>query len=360
MCVEVDDLLTCITIVAIIFVFLRFAEKYKEKRMIRNILLFISYAPLAFLSFIIFLGGIQMQWVGFQILTDPQGRPVAAFLDRLALPSTTVVTPVELNWLALGFWLPMLIVLLLFVPPIRRGIARLLPVQADSHVHTVGLMTGMFLITLWSYDVLTSPVSSNMMEVGSFYFQALYPSMLHLLGYLLIAFVGVGFLIRRNWRDSLRRLGLKRLTHQGFLVAVGTGLLTFVIFLLINLCLKALGWGSVDFIGNVLEEIQNRRTFFDGDIFLLSLPGLLFSIFLFPASQEILYRGLLQPRFGILLTAILFALSHYYYGFSAATLAMFILGIGAGLIRQCFSTTAAIFVYAAYNLCQGMIYLYTS
>jgi len=49
-------------------------------------------------------------------------------------------------------------------------------------------------------------------------------------------------------------------------------------------------------------------------------------------GEETLFRGALQPRFGLWATALIFALVHSNYGISLSTVVVFILGIVLGLI----------------------------
>jgi hypothetical protein len=73
-----------------------------------------------------------------------------------------------------------------------------------------------------------------------------------------------------------------------------------------------------------------------------------------------LFRGALQPVFGILGTSIVFAVSHTQYGLTPATLTVFLLSLVLGVIRQRSNTTVAIFVHAGYNFLLGLLALLAS
>ncbi|MBK6432580.1 MAG: CPBP family intramembrane metalloprotease [Anaerolineae bacterium] len=47
-----------------------------------------------------------------------------------------------------------------------------------------------------------------------------------------------------------------------------------------------------------------------------------------------IFRGALQPRFGLILTSFLFAVIHVQYGLSPAVVQVFVLGLVLGIIRQ--------------------------
>jgi len=75
------------------------------------------------------------------------------------------------------------------------------------------------------------------------------------------------------------------------------------------------------------------------------------AIALAPAiSEEILFRGALQPRIGLIATALLFASFHSQYGLSFDTLAVFAIAIGLGLLRKFTNTTTSVISHATYNL----------
>jgi membrane protease YdiL (CAAX protease family) len=70
--------------------------------------------------------------------------------------------------------------------------------------------------------------------------------------------------------------------------------------------------------------------------------------------EEILFRGALQPRLGLLVTAVLFTSIHTQYGLSFDALAVLIVAIGLGLIRKYTNTTSSSICHVAYNLLAGI------
>jgi membrane protease YdiL (CAAX protease family) len=70
--------------------------------------------------------------------------------------------------------------------------------------------------------------------------------------------------------------------------------------------------------------------------------------------EEVLFRGALQPRLGLILTALLFASIHTQYGISLDALAVFVIAIGLGLIRKYTNTTASCICHVTYNLAVGI------
>jgi membrane protease YdiL (CAAX protease family) len=73
-------------------------------------------------------------------------------------------------------------------------------------------------------------------------------------------------------------------------------------------------------------------------------------------AEEIVFRGALQPRFGLIATAFLFAAVHTQYGITFASLEVFVLGLGLGWLRAASkSTLPGIVTHAGYDLIVGLI-----
>jgi membrane protease YdiL (CAAX protease family) len=60
---------------------------------------------------------------------------------------------------------------------------------------------------------------------------------------------------------------------------------------------------------------------------------------------------------GLWPTAFIFAIAHIQYGFTAATVLIFAIGVALGLVRRRYSTTTAIFVHFSYNFISGILVL---
>lgn len=66
-------------------------------------------------------------------------------------------------------------------------------------------------------------------------------------------------------------------------------------------------------------------------------------------GEEILFRGLVQSLFGILPTALLFALIHIHYGPTILLAELFVIGCVLGVVRRKYNTTAAIVVHTCFD-----------
>jgi membrane protease YdiL (CAAX protease family) len=70
--------------------------------------------------------------------------------------------------------------------------------------------------------------------------------------------------------------------------------------------------------------------------------------------EEALFRGALQPRLGLLWTALVFAAVHSQYGLSLDAAAVFVLALGLGLLRRLTNTTTSTVCHVAYNTLVGI------
>jgi membrane protease YdiL (CAAX protease family) len=66
-------------------------------------------------------------------------------------------------------------------------------------------------------------------------------------------------------------------------------------------------------------------------------------------GEETLFRGAIQPVFGIAATSVLFASMHVQYGPSVILAYIFVLSVGLGLLRRYVNTTATFIAHAGYN-----------
>jgi membrane protease YdiL (CAAX protease family) len=85
-----------------------------------------------------------------------------------------------------------------------------------------------------------------------------------------------------------------------------------------------------------------------------SAAGIALLAFVPGLCEDILFRGALQPRIGLLATALLFTSTHTEYGLSFVTLAVFVLAIGLGYVRKYTNTTTSMTCHVAYNLLVGI------
>ncbi len=222
--------------------------------------------------------------------------------------------------------------------PVRKRLSRVIPIRPESPVHITSLLLSCYLV---SWTVLSLSLlgglqglqdSAESVSVLAYVIQAL--------GLLFLSLLGVGLLTRRRWVQVVDRLGLASFRWRSLLVAS----VAIVLLVSINLVVSVI-WVLIDpDQADAVRQISNAmlRDFDSvGTIFLLAA--------LSSVSEEVLFRGALQPRLGIPLTSLLFAATHLQYAISPATLVVFVIGLVLGAVRHYFGTWAAILTHFGYN-----------
>lgn len=122
---------------------------------------------------------------------------------------------------------------------------------------------------------------------------------------LIASFLIAGACVRRTLSEALERLGLIRPTGQEVILAVAAAFALVLAFHFIDPALAAL----VDYLGLPVTDTEAVKLLFTGS---LTLPGIIVASIAAGFGEEVSIRGLLQPRFGILLPALLFASLHAF------------------------------------------------
>lgn len=235
--------------------------------------------------------------------------------------------------------------LVVTLPESRRLLARVVPIDPTSPVHALALVLAGYLVGN-SIVTLTQGGLEGLAQTSSA--ASIIDVVASELLYALVGIAGVGFLVRRQGWKLLDRLGLQaptriqiRASLRWVLLLVGLQWLTGAIFLLTN--------------PEQAEALNNLNTLLLENI---DTPLEWFTLSLSAAvGEEILFRGAVQPVFGLWATSLLFALAHIQYGFTLATVLVFAIGVVLGLIRRRHNTSVAIFVHFTYNFVLGLISL---
>lgn len=235
--------------------------------------------------------------------------------------------------------------LLATLPETRRLLARWLPLDPSSSVHTLALILAGYLIganalVLSQGGLEGLAETSEASSVGQIVIAEMF--------YAVVALMGVGLFVRRHGWKLVERLGLAKPT-----LAQLKGSVRWI------LALVALQWitGVVLYYTNpeqaeLLKELNslllgNMDTVWDW--FLLAAAA--------AAGEEILFRGALQPVLGLWATSLLFAMAHIQYGLTPVTILVFGIGLVLGLVRRRTNTSVAIFVHFGYNFILGLLAL---
>lgn len=165
------------------------------------------------------------------------------------------------------------------------------------------------------------------------------------LPFVIVALCGVGLFVRRNFRETLRRLGYGPLTLPQLGIVPLFVAAALALEAGFNVLFSWLQPELYESVGEISEGLFNVDS--------LSLPAaILFGLLIgvgAAAGEETLFRGAVQPALGIVLASILFASIHVQYGPSIVLIHIFVLSVGFGLLRKYINTTAAFLSHAGYN-----------
>ena len=229
--------------------------------------------------------------------------------------------------------------------PLRKVLSHILPIDPASPVHTLalilsGYLVGNTLIVLTEGGLESLAETAVSVSITDFVLQQLL--------FAILALLGVGLFFRRSSEAVQKRLGLEQPTRKQMFV----GLPWIPLFVLLQWLIRIVWLATNPEQVQQLEEVSGS---------LLGEVDSVWEWFALSAAagigEELLFRGALQPVLGLWFTAALFAISHIQYGLTPATLAIFIIAVILGIIRQRTNTTVAIVVHFGYNFMLGLMAL---
>lgn len=144
---------------------------------------------------------------------------------------------------------------------------------------------------------------------------------------------GVRFMWRRAPEEIRTRLGLAIPTPLTLLVAV----VTAAVLVGVAIGGQRLTAQLSPTIAENVRRINDQALANIGGLGAAAVAAILLGI-----GEELLFRGAIQPRYGIFLAALAFAALHTQYGFPLAPLTVFAVGLVLGIERRYTNTTAAI------------------
>ena len=160
--------------------------------------------------------------------------------------------------------------------------------------------------------------------------------------YATAALLGVGWLVRRDWRRAVRRLGLRFPNRRDWAAGIAAAAALHVI-----VWAAVSAWASLAAPAALEQQTAAARQLFDSynsSLILAALFAMLTAV-----SEEMLFRGALQPVFGLALSSLFFTWLHIQYAFTPGMLILFIVSLGFGLLRRHVSATASIIAHSIYN-----------
>lgn len=248
--------------------------------------------------------------------------------------------------------LGLILALTLLAPTVRRRLARYVPIDPDNFAHALAmaLVATLIVSAFAPLIVLGEPVTTALAaaepareaDTAGKHRAALYEQVYQLLWLLPVCALAVGYGVRRGFRATLARLGLVRPSGKQLLAAVGIALpLVFVALLLgtgVHHLWDALGWTRTD--QSAVRQLMGYMLTPIGALVVGVCAGL---------GEELLVRGVLQPRLGLVLSNLVFTAMHAgQYGWDLL-LVIFFVGAVFGVVRKYSSTTVSVLVHGLYD-----------
>lgn len=223
--------------------------------------------------------------------------------------------------------------------PVRERAARIIPIDPDSPVHSLAMVLAVIVLgsevaSLAFTDVLAIDRALPALSIGDLISQEV--------PFLVIAAAGVGLWIRRGTAASAERLGVVRPAWWHVVLALAVGGAFFALVHGSDALSRLLTPALAERVNATSNHLFGGLTATAWGIVLLAVvPGV---------CEEVLFRGALQPRFGIIATALLFTAIHTEYGLSIDVVTVFLFAAGLGLVRRYTNTTTSATAHVAYNL----------
>ena len=274
-------------------------------------------------------------FVGLYLLFGiPGGLMLVAGLALLVNGNS--VLGVLLLMVGLGLTLPL-------IPAVRAGLSEVLPLDPDSAIDMTGLCLVLAALGWFTANSLT-PMAANPPDLSEIPSVTVTELVVQAAVFLAIAYIAVGFPYWRDLRQATTRLGIVipdlRTIGMGLAGTVGAFLVAGLAGYLAQQLNPELGDSLNEIVDTMTAQVQNPL----GAVILGASAGI---------GEEAVFRGALQPRFGMVLPSLLFTMLHGpQYGFNVALLGLFGVSMILALLRKHVNTTAAMIAHALYNAVQ--------
>lgn len=282
-------------------------------------------------------------------------------IDPANPPALTQSALLSILMLILGIFGAIGIGFLTLLLPVRRGLARFIPIEPASFVHTIALAAIVSITLMLFVPLLITgepPLLALVRSLGSEELNnppnpdaELRSQVYGLIWTIPAALLAVGFGIRRNLSATLSRLGLVMPTSEQFWNGIGLGfvLVIAMLFLLSPLqewIWQSFGWPTTD--DDAFLELISFAISPIGAVIIGVTAGL---------GEELAIRGVLQPRLGLVLSNLFFVSLHAFQYHWDGLFVVFAIGMICGLIRKYTNTTTAALVHGTYNFVLMMVAL---
>jgi uncharacterized protein len=284
---------------------------------------------------------VMLYVIGFGLAAVKLGL-ASATLGAEGAPSAT------LGFLTLGLLALLAAPTILLARAVRRALARWLPLRPDVFRHWVGLVVLVW-FTLMPLALLPllggQPPLAAVVERLSDEELAYSPwgDVASLLWSIGLCIVATGFPLVRSGPAVRDRLGLRWPGWRRIAVGVGLSLLLVALVFVVVVPLT-------DAVLTALGVSEPSGGYFEKLVGPVDVGGAVLRAVKAGIGEELVWRGLVQPRYGLVPAALGFAAMHgFQYGPSSLVVVL-VLGICLGLVRRWSNTTAAIVVHGSYDL----------
>ena len=275
-------------------------------------------------------------------LLVPLMLPLIGAVGYLGLATWALTMPATPAHTAASYWgfAAAGICMLMMLPAVSQSFASLL-VRSPARSYTARLTASLAILAL----LLPVPMRlmfDEMLPLLTTSDRALVdvPGLVgQLLGEAVFALAAVGLWVSRTPRETWTRLGLGPMGPREWMVAV-VGLIA------VSGLNASLEWAERAWLPELWRQDQAMGEMIARDISLTTALVLGLSA---GVGEEVLLRGALQPRTGLMWASLLFAVAHVQYTWFGM-LVIFLLGVTLGLVRKHTNTTTAIVVHGVYDI----------
>lgn len=229
--------------------------------------------------------------------------------------------------IGLGLSLPLL-------KPFRAWLGRITPIDPESPADMSAASIFLAVLGLLIAISLDAPEPDAVADVD-------YASLIvQLLGFIGLSYIVVGTNLKRTFQQAHRRLGLERPTVRTILIGAGFFFVAMIVNGMAGILTEVLQPSTSNEIQQGLDELTGEFQNPAGAVAIAVSAGV---------GEELFFRGALQPKFGLVLTSVCFALLHTNYGLSFVTLGVFGMGMIFGFLRIRYGTVAAMVTHGLVN-----------
>ncbi|HOD86088.1 MAG TPA: CPBP family intramembrane metalloprotease [Methanoculleus sp.] len=298
---------------------------------------------------LVLVGGIAAATAGFGVISILPVEVLEAV--EIAPEAIDLALAVEVALLLLGILGAALASLVGLSRRFRVWLARYLPFDPNSLLHSTALVVVLALTLIPPVPLLATGVPPYLSpqfielltESGDLLVDTVTLNAYTLFWTIVGSFFIAGACVRRTPREALERLGLVRPAGREVAFAVIAAFALVVAFHFIDPALAAL----VGFLGLPVTDTGAVNLLFAGT---LTVPGIVMASIAAGFGEEVGIRGLLQPRFGIFLPALLFASLHAFQYSWDGLVSVFLAGVAFAYIRRYSNTTTSAITHTVYDL----------